>query len=167
VDPTETLLTIAEVGLGIAGFSGVMTAFIQRPGALTRIEIYRISVLLGASFGAMFLAFVPLVLTQFSQPLVRIWGAASAIMCVYSLVGATAYLVASRRISRHAPEIFNRYLFATVTVGHLANIGLKFFNVVAANAASASGIYIVGLLWYVLHAAIQFSRMLFIQPAAR
>ena len=31
----------------------------------------------------------------------------------------------------------------------------------------ASGVYVLGLIWYLAHAAIQFSRMLFVQPADR
>ncbi|HSN72949.1 MAG TPA: hypothetical protein VLT59_15640, partial [Steroidobacteraceae bacterium] len=66
MDSTELLTAIAEIALGLAGFSGVMTAFMQRPGRLTGIETYRIGVLLGASLGAMFLALVPLVLLQWT-----------------------------------------------------------------------------------------------------
>jgi len=165
MDPSDTLQTIAEVGLGIAGFSGVMTAFIQRPGALTRVEVYRVAVLLGASFGAVFLAFVPLTLMQFGREGAGVWGLASAVMSVYSLIGAAVYLIASRRIRVHAPEIFNRGLFVTITLGHLANIGLQLYNVAHAAVSAAAGVYVLGLLWYLLHAAIQFSRMLFIQPA--
>jgi hypothetical protein len=52
-------------------------------------------------------------------------------------------------------------------LGHLGNIVLQLVNAADASAVSGAGVYIVGLLWYLFHAALQFSRMLFIQPADR
>ena len=167
MDSADSLSTIAAAALGIAGFSGVMTAFMQRPGQLTRVESYRIGVLLGVSFGGLFLALAPLALERFDVPEPVLWGRASALMVAYSLVAVTVYLVSSRHIARQAPEIFNRYLFAGIAIGHLANIGLQLVNALQPSAAVASGIYVLGLLWYLAHAAIQFSRMLFVQPADR
>ena len=51
-------------------------------------------------------------------------------------------------------------------MGHFVNIGLQLNNALRPNAA-ASGVYVLGLTWYLAHAAIQFSRMLFVQPADR
>ena len=46
------------------------------------------------------------------------------------------------------------------------NIGLQLNNAVRPNA-TASGVNVLGLIWYLAHAAIQFSRMLFVQPVDR
>jgi hypothetical protein len=165
VDVAEILPTIAEVALGIAGFSSVMTAFMKRPGKLTRIEIYRIAVLLGASLGAMFLAFVPLLCSGLGAGASASWRVSSAAMIVYTLIAGTIYLVASFRVSRDAPEIFNRVLFVAIAMGHLVNSALQLTSVLRADLAVAGGIYLTGLIWFLLHAAVQFSRILFIQPA--
>lgn len=45
MDAADSLATIAAAGLGIAGFTGVMTAFMKRPGRLTSVETYRVAVL--------------------------------------------------------------------------------------------------------------------------
>ena len=166
VDAADSLSTIAAAALGIAGFSGVMTAFMQCPGRLTTVESYRTAVLLGVSFGGLFLALAPMALERFGVPEPALWRRASVLMVAYSVVAVTVYLASSRHIARQAPEIFNRYLFAGIAMGHFVNIGLQLNNAVRPNAA-ASGVYVLGLIWYLAHAAIQFSRMLFVQPVDR
>jgi hypothetical protein len=168
VDVADSLSTIAAAGLGIAGFSGVMTAFMKRPGRLTSVETYRVAVLLGVSFGAMFLAMVPMLLERLGvgEP-AALWGRASGAMLVYSAVAMTIFLLATQQVRKQAPEIFNRWLFAGIAIGHVANAGIQLLNAWRAGASTASGIYIAGLMWYLVHAAVQFSRMLFIQPQDR
>ncbi len=100
----------------------------QRPGRLTRVESYRIAVLLGVSFGGLFLALAPMALERFGVPEPALWGRASALMVAYSVVAVTVYLASSRHIARQAPEIFNRYLFAGIAIGHFVNIGLQLVN---------------------------------------
>jgi hypothetical protein len=167
MDATASLSTIAAAALGIAGFSGVMTAFMKKPGRLTEVETYRIAVLLGVSFGGMFLALVPMVLAHFGVGEPRLWGRASLLMVLYSVIALTAYLWSSYVISRQAPEIFNPYLFSAVALAHVVNIGLQLVNALRPEVGFASGIYVLGLTWYLAHAAIQFSRMVFVQPADR
>jgi hypothetical protein len=165
MEEKELLLTMAQSALGIAGFSGVMSAFMKRPGKLTAVETYRVAVLLGISFGAMFLAFLPLALEALGSSGPRLWVEASATLAAFSLVALTVFLLASWRISRQAPEIFSGWVMGATALGHLVNIVLQLVN--TASDAAGAGIYVVGLLWYLVHAATQFSRMLFIQPADR
>jgi hypothetical protein len=144
-----------------------MTAFMKRPGRLTIVETYRVAVLLGVSFGAMFLAMVPLVLDRFALGEPELWACASGVMVVSSTVSLTVFLLSTRQVRLQAPEIFNPWLFAAIAVGHIANTLLQIFNAWRPAPATASGIYVVGLMWFVTHAAIQFSRILFVQPADR
>ena len=167
MEEKELLLTIAQAALGIAGFSGVMSAFMKRPGKLTGVETYRVAVLLGVSFGAMFLAFLPLVLDALGSAGPLLWAQASAVMAAFSLVMLSVFLLASWRISRQAPEIFNWWVMGGTALGHLANIVLQLVSATHASDLAGHGVYVVGLVWYLFHAALQFSRMLFIQPADR
>lgn len=67
---------------------------------------------------------------------------------------------------RQAPEIFHRWLWAALVVGHAINFVLQLASAVGA-AGNGAGIYVVGLLWWLVHAATQFGRILFAQPTAR
>ena len=167
MDAADSLSTIAAAGLGIAGFSGVMTAFMKRPGRLTSVESYRIAVLLGVSFGTMFLAMVPMVLDRFDIGEPELWGCASGAMLVYSAIAMTLFVLSTRETLRQAPEIFNLWLFAGIAIGHVANMGIQLLNAWRPEPSTASGIYVAGLMWYLVHAVVQFSRMLFIQPLDR
>ena len=155
---------MAELALALAGFSGVMTAFMKRPGKLTRVEGYRIAVLLGVSFGATLLALLPIVLQQVGVEGARRWAVSSAFMVAYSAVALGVFLASSRQVARQAPEIFNWYILGTVALGHVVNVALQLVNAAHAGAALAPGIYTLGVLWYLIHAAVQFTRMVFVQP---
>jgi hypothetical protein len=149
----------------VAGFSGVVTAFTKRPGKLSAVEAYRLAVLLGITFGAVFLALLPVVLGQFGVAGERLWATVSSLMAVYSTVALAVFLYSSRLMHRLAPEIFNLYLMSAMAAGHAVNIVLQVVNALHPGAAHAAAIYTVGLCWYLVHAAVQFSRMLFVQPA--
>ena len=167
MEEKELLLTIAQAALGIAGFSGVMGAFMKRPGKLTGVETYRVGVLLGVSFSAMFLAFLPQLLGAMGSTAPRLWVVASAAMAAFSIVALSIFLLASWRVSRQAPEIFNPWVMGATALGHLANIFVQLISASHPEGVAAPGIYVTGLLWYLFHAAMQFSRMLFVQPADR
>ena len=96
---------------------------------LTSVETCRVAVLLGVSFGAMFLAMVPMVLDRFGIGQPELWGHASSAMVVYSAVIVTIFLLSTRQVRRQAPEIFNRWLFAGIAIGHVANTGIQLVNV--------------------------------------
>ena len=78
--------------LGIADFSGVMTAFMQRPGRLTTVESYGVAVLPGVSFGGRFLALAPMALERFGVPEPVLWGRATVLMVAFSVVAVTVHL---------------------------------------------------------------------------
>ena len=51
-----------------------------------------------------------------------------------------------------------------IAAGHTLNGGVELLNAWRPEPEMASGIYVSGLLWFLVHAAVQFSRMLFVQP---
>jgi hypothetical protein len=62
------------------------------------------------------------------------------------------------------PQMFNAYLFWGMVAGHVVNIGLQGMNALDPSPLTASGIYLCGLIWYLVHGAVQFSRILFVHP---
>ena len=51
----ETLATVAQIAVALAGFSGLVVVLRRDKGPLNEIEKYRMSVLLATAFGAMFI----------------------------------------------------------------------------------------------------------------
>jgi hypothetical protein len=158
----ETLGTIAQLGLGLAGFSGIALVLTRGGAALTRLEVDRLGIMLGSSLGATFLGLLPLVLRAFPVEAEVACRIASAAMAAYTAVFLRYYVVATLRMRTAAPELVKPGPFGTVTAGHSLNFILQ-AGVVAGFVACVPA-YLSGLFWLLVHGAYQFGRMLFIRP---
>ena len=74
---SDELLTIAEISIALAGFSGVVVAFAYQ-GVLSSIDRWRFAGLLSLSVGAAVVAFVPSILELFGHTGSSIWRGVSA-----------------------------------------------------------------------------------------
>lgn len=95
----EELLPIAEIAIGIAGFTGVIAAFLQR-GGLHRVDRVRFVNLFVAAFITLLLAYVPIVVSHLVADAARIWTYSSAVMVVVwflNVAFACAYVIPSIR----------------------------------------------------------------------
>jgi hypothetical protein len=156
--------TIAEIAIGLAGFSGLAVALRRDTGPLSDIQKFRMSVLFGMAFGALFLSLVPHVLATLGVSDELLWGSASLAMVAWSLFFMYMWILRSRRIAKSVPEIFNRKAFAAMTVGHIVNLLLQAGVAFAWFESNTAGVFGLGLIWYLIHGSQQFVRMLFIQP---
>ena len=159
-----TLQTIAEVGIGLAGFSGLIVALRKDAGPLDDVRKFRLKLLLLLAFGAIFLSFLPELLASMAIPDERIWFDASASLFLYSLILLWWWFGRSRVLAKKVPEIFNWYAFTTMAVGHVIVLVLQLGVMLGTFETRAPGLFTLGLAWYLIHAAQQFMRMLFIQP---
>lgn len=160
----DSLQTIAEVGIGLAGFSGLVVALRRDAGPLDEIQKFRLSLLFVLAFGAIFLSFLPDVLASLSVPEERIWFDSSASLFGYSLILLWWWFSGSRRHAKVVPEIFNWYAFTTMSVGHVIVLVLQLGALLGPFETRAPGLFMLGLVWYLIHAAQQFVRMLYIHP---
>jgi hypothetical protein len=160
----DSLQTIAEISIGLAGFSGLIVALRKNPGPLTDVQKYRLKILFAMTFGAMFLSLLPDLLLNFQVSDDRIWFNSSAAMFVYSLFFVIWLILGARRVAKVAPEIFDWVVFSSLTAGHLTVLLLQLAVVMGLIEGRAPGAYSLGLIWYLIHAAQQFVRMLFILP---
>ena len=160
----DALQTIAEISIGLAGFSGLIVALRKNPGPLTDVQKYRLKILFAMTFGALFLSLLPDLLLNFLVPDERIWFDSSAAMFVYSLFFVIWMIVGARKVAKVAPEIFNWIVFSSLSGMHIVVLLLLLAVISGFVEARAPGVFILGLTWYLLHAAQQFVRMLFILP---
>ena len=164
MDFQESLATIAQIGIALAGFSGLVVVLCKSAGPLNAIEKYRLSVLLATAFGAMFLALLPDTLYHLGFRGDVLWRASSALLLLFSVVFLLAWVLSSRRFFRVAREIFNLRAFSLMIVGHLVNALLQSMVSFGLWGDGKPGVYLLGLAWLLAHASQQFVRMLFIQP---
>lgn len=154
--------TIAAVAISLAGFSGIVLAVGRQGTTLTDVERYRFSVLMWNALGATFLALVPPLLHVFGLDQ-RLWIVASAIMAMGEATLTRAWVARSLHQMRAAPEIFHRRTFITLVGMHVGNVVLQ--TAAAVGLADGPGVYAIGLVVLLAHAANQFLRMLF-RPVA-
>jgi hypothetical protein len=164
VTDIDSLQVIAEVGIALAGFSGLIIAFRKDRGPLDDIQKFRMSLLFLLAFGATFLSFVPDLLSNMAVPAPQIRFGASASLFLYSSILLWWWFRGSRRLAKVVPEIFNWYAFTTMSVGHVIVLVLQIGVVLGISETRAPGIFALGLVWYLVHAAQQFVRMLYIHP---
>jgi hypothetical protein len=160
----DSLQTIAEISIGLAGFSGLVVVLRKSPGPLTDVQKYRLRILFAMTFGAMFLALLPDLLLNFKVPGSRIWFDSSAAMFGYSLIFVIWMVAGARRLAKVVPEIFDWKIFSSLAVGHVVVILMQLAVMMGFIEGRAPGAYSLGLIWYLIHAAQQFVRMLFILP---
>ncbi len=161
----QSLQVIAEVSIAFAGFSGLIVALRKRGGPLTDIQKFRLRVLLGLAFGALFLALLPELLQLLGMTSSGLWRWACAIALLYSVVFVTFWTLSSWRFRRSVPEIFDSRAYARMAIGHAVVAGLLLGVIASLIEQRAPGVYLAALIWYLIHAAHQFVRMLFIQPS--
>jgi len=164
MDVPQALQTIAEISIAFAGFSGLVVALRRNTGPLTEVQKYRLRVLLTLAFGAMFLSLLPELLAEFRlvPPLLWVW--ASVLAAIFSSAFLVWWIAASRRMMRLVPEIFDGFAVFRMASGHVVVAALLLGVSVGWIVERSAGAYTAALIWYLLHAAQQFSRMLFIQP---
>jgi hypothetical protein len=161
----QSLQTIAEISIAFAGFSGLIVALRKTVGPLTELEKYRLQILLTLAFGAMFLSFLPEVLESLGIGEHDTWVYGGSALCIYSTIFLVWWIYASRSFARASPEIFHRSAFFRMTAGHVAIILLQLSAIFSLVVEKGEAAYIIALVWYLIHAAQQFARMLFVQPS--
>ena len=150
----ESVLSSAiEVGIGIAGFSGIVAA-INRRGQeeWTYLEHVRLYSLLGSSFASIFFAFLPFILLSAGMPLVLTWRISSAILGVLIMVVG---VIRFSQFKRASPKMSQQESATFVCVGGFA--ALQIVNVAV---IGADWPFLVGVLGSLAVAAAQFIRLL-------
>jgi hypothetical protein len=159
-----SLQTIAEIGVGLAGFSGLIVALRKSSGPLTEVQKYRLQILLSLAFGAMFLSLLPELLFSFGADSNDSWLFSSVCLSLYSVVFLIWWLRASLHVKDVGPDLFNWFAFSRMVTGHIVVILMQLSVIFSIIELAGSAAYVAALVWYLLHSAQQFTRMLFIQP---
>ena len=158
------LQTIGEVGIGLVGFSGLILALRKSVGPLDEVHKYRLKVLFWLSFGAIFLSFLPELLFTFGVRNELVWKLASICLSLYSLVFLVWWFSRTVRIKKSNPEIFTWTVFRLVVSVHIVVVFIQLAYLLSIPDIADAAAFSLGLIWYLMHSAHQFVRMLFVQP---
>jgi len=162
MDASEVLSTIAQLALGLVGFTGVVIAVDREKADVSRVDAFRLNVLLYSGSAAMFLALLPMGLEFLNLNENDIWKLSNLGHAIFAFGFLTWFFPASRLTMQSAPEIFNITVWRFYLAGHLANGILQILAMLGAVNKQAIGIYIFGLFWLLFISLVQFRRMLLI-----
>lgn len=151
---------VAEVALGLAGFSGVLIVLSRTSDGLSPAERFRLRSLIYASIGTMFLALLPLALFggRWAEP--TVWQILGGVMTVYTAAGLMMLPSASIRLRRDFPELFPLPLILSQTTIHICSLSLA-SSVLFKLTEHPRNAYVLGLILLLAHGAIAFVRTLF------
>ena len=89
MEASDELLTIAELAIGLAGFSGVIVAFTHRDG-LSEVNRNHFIVLFSTAISAVFMAFVPFGFHYQGKVGPALWESSSLVMLIVGAAIAIA-----------------------------------------------------------------------------
>lgn len=157
--PEDILTTTAEVGIALAGFSGIVAVLGRRAeGAWSGADRVRLTMLLETSFAAVLWSFAPLVLLSAEVAPQRVWLLTSGGYVGYMLLQfplRTRQLTSADRADSDVP--IRPWYLAFVISGAVAHTLLQL-----ANAAwlRAPWPHIVAVLWALTLGFVMFVRLL-------
>ncbi len=160
---SDELLTIAELAIGLAGFSGVVVAFSDR-GQITGLDWWRFAALLTMSVAAAVVAFVPSILNLVGVAEDQLWRLASL---AFLVVGIPIAAVFPRRLIRANLETgvgIPRKALAPVFLSALLNLVIQVCNVLGWPWSPHAGPFVIGLLIWLVIAASAFGLLVLHRP---
>jgi hypothetical protein len=158
MDHGDILLTLAEVSVAFAGFSGVVAVFgRQDPNTWSFADRYRFFSLVHTSLSSLLLCIVPFGLLALNVPDASAWRTVSALFLLYLVV--VGFLSTRRYLAASSSERagFTGIGFYVSVATSAPILVLNFYNV----AVSATfGPFLVGLIFLLATSSFLFARML-------
>jgi hypothetical protein len=149
---------IAQVAIGLAGFSGVFVALTQS-GIIAPDEKFRLQFLLYASLGAMFLAMIPYAVFARSWSPSAMWQLLGVLVTAYTTL-LVPFLFKAASLRREYPELFTIRIM--LVQGSLMVVAISMSVAVLVAPIEDKLSYYTGALLLLLgQATVVFIRLLF------
>ena len=157
----ETLRTLAEVAVALAGFTGIVAVLGRRAGGeWTPLELLRMRMLLETSLGVLFLSLLPIVVQPLRPSEESLWRISNGLQALLHLGGV---LLLYRRVSdleasQWPPE--ERWLTAALLPLSLVIIAVQVAVALGFLARYGAFAYLLGLVYFLGLAALHFVLLL-------
>jgi hypothetical protein len=164
IDVANTLLTFAQVAIGLAGFSAILVALSGKPHQWTPVDRFRIRNILAFSFQSVFLSLTPFVLAFFSLPEPTVWQVSLLILAMATLGSVLLVLTGVYRLSPAERAVLKAVVVSTVITILCCMAAVELlaaFRIVR----PASGVFFLGLVVLLGISTALVGRFLFARPA--
>jgi hypothetical protein len=152
------LETLAQIAIGLTGFTGVIVGFAAQPERWTAMDRARLSLMLDSSIGALLLALLPMALTVLAVPDDLVWRLSSAALLLGSLGVIASFVRQLRQVASRDRGEFLPAVYLPLSLGTLVCLAAQAANV-AGRVAPTEGVYVAGLAWSLVPAVVMFGRM--------
>jgi hypothetical protein len=156
---TDAFLTLAEIGVGLAGFSGIALALTRRDSSLTPAQAVFVRELILNSLAVIFLALLPVGLDLIGGQGLSMWRGLSALHA--ALIIFVAWPSLFLQVRRVEPRDRDPIIYAIIVAIQLVTVVLQLLNVTGAVFSPSGGVYFFGILGPLAIGAIHFARLLF------
>jgi hypothetical protein len=157
-------LTLAQVAIGLAGFSSILVALSGKPHQWTPVDAFRIRNILAFSFQSVFLSLTPFVLAFFSLPDPAVWKVSLLILAIATLGSVLLVLSGVYRLSSAERAVLKIAVVSTVTAVLCIIAALELvaaFGIVG----PGPGVFFLGLVVLLGISTVLVARFLFARPA--
>jgi len=159
----DELLTIAEIAVTLAGFAGVVVAFLHR-GELHAVDRIRFVNFFTIAFEAVILAFVPIALSHLEFEGSRLWVWSSAFMIgLWTLHMMMVPLFLARVLG--AMRVVSPFPTVLMLVPAFVNVAVQLVNATGWLHEPGFVPYLFGLFVYLYSAGVSFVYMVIFRPA--
>jgi len=165
MDQFEGLQTIAEVGVGIAGFGGIIVAITRGREEWESWDEIRIWGVLVPSISAVLLALLPLGLSSAGLASDALWRLSSGIMVVVGLSSFAAFGL--RFFSTLSEGPLHPVLGRLLAVGSALNLLCQASNAAGLGFRGSFSVYYFGLLWLLAYSGLEFISLIFVRAGRR
>ena len=86
------------------------------------------------------------------------------VVLIYSIVFLTWWITASLQLKTTDPQIFNWFAMSRMVAGHIAVVLVQLASLFSIFDMKGPAAFLLALIWYLLHSAQQFTRMLYVRP---
>ena len=158
----DALQLIAELALGIVGFSAILIGLSRSSDGFSAPDNFRIQLLTYSAFGAMFGSILPFAIFS-DRNLELAWLINCWIICIYSVIGLLVFPKKMLLLREQGhKEIFpiKVYFFQT---GILSTIFIISGLMITGHLTELTNIYIVCLVLFLLQSTVAFIRTMFVR----
>jgi hypothetical protein len=163
MDIADALLTMAQVAVGLIGFSSVLIALSGEPRYWSSLDRYRITGMLGNSVALLLVSFLPFVLAFLGAEDRIAWRASAGIFAVCMLIGMVMNLrnfwrlPEEHRVATRPALVWTIYVLGSVVLITMSAAALGLL-------AAPEGAFFLGLFFSLLLSTYLIIRFLFARP---
>ena len=160
-DSRDVLLTLCEVSVAFAGFSGLITAFLsRRESAWREVEKLRFWQVLTYSLTALLFSLLPVFLDWAGLASTALWRVSSAALALGILFVGTSFFRWANRLPDAERALFSRPLVLFTAIGLVGSVAVTALNAAHVGFSGGRAPYLAALLWMLYMAGLNFVRLL-------